>query len=179
MPGRPMLPLGTRGTRCALPPCARPLTVVTVVHNFQLQFRIQNPQMPSVSMDVQPSGQLACQSSKYLLTWSQDCLASAAALSKALGVAPGEVLLLSTGVIGRRIKMEPLLESIPKIAAALEDTAAAAHHAAVAITTTDLVSKSAALEVGLLAAPPWHCGVTLCVSGMQAQAACCELHVPS
>lgn len=36
----------------------------------------------------------------------QDCLASADAVAKVLGVQPGEVLLESTGVIGRRIKME-------------------------------------------------------------------------
>lgn len=36
----------------------------------------------------------------------RDCLESADAVAKALGVAPGEVLLESTGVIGRRIKME-------------------------------------------------------------------------
>ena len=36
----------------------------------------------------------------------QDCLDSAAAVAGALGVATGEVLLESTGVIGRRIKMQ-------------------------------------------------------------------------
>ena len=36
---------------------------------------------------------------------------------------------------------------MPKLVANLEDSLDGAHHAAVAITTTDLVSKSAALEV--------------------------------
>ena len=58
------------------------------------------------------------------------------------------MLLLSTGVIGRRIKMGALLEAVPKLAASLGSSAEDAHHAAVAITTTDLVSKSAAIEVG-------------------------------
>lgn len=77
----------------------------------------------------------------------QDCCTSAAAVAKALGIAPDEVLLLSTGVIGRPIKMEALLDSVPKLAANLGSSTEDAHHAAVAITTTDLVSKSAALEV--------------------------------
>ncbi len=78
---------------------------------------------------------------------TQDCLASAEALADALDIEPNDVLLMSTGVIGKRIKMDPLLASIPVIAAGLESTPEAAHHAAVAVTTTDLVSKSAALEV--------------------------------
>jgi glutamate N-acetyltransferase / amino-acid N-acetyltransferase len=53
---------------------------------------------------------------------------------------------MSTGVIGRRIKMEPYLKAIPIVAKNLEASAEAAWHAAVAATTTDLVSKSAALE---------------------------------
>ncbi len=77
----------------------------------------------------------------------QDCLESAKAVSEALSISADEVLLLSTGVIGRRIKMEALLDSVPKLASSLGDSVEDAHHAAVAITTTDLVSKSAALEV--------------------------------
>ena len=77
----------------------------------------------------------------------QDCLRSAKAVSEALSISADEVLLLSTGVIGRRIKMDALIDSVPKLAASLGDSVEDAHHAAVAITTTDLVSKSAALEV--------------------------------
>ena len=79
----------------------------------------------------------------------QDCIESAKALSEALGISENEVLLLSTGVIGRRIKLDALKESVPKLASSLGDSVEDAHHAAVAITTTDLVSKSAALEVGM------------------------------
>ena len=78
-----------------------------------------------------------------------DSCASAEAVGKALGVSPDKVLLESTGVIGKRIAMEALLESVPKLAAALGSTAEDAHRAAVSITTTDLVSKSAALEVDM------------------------------
>ncbi len=77
----------------------------------------------------------------------QDCLESADAVAKALGIAPEEVLLLSTGVIGRRIKLDALKSAVPELAANLGSGVEDAHHAAVAITTTDLVSKSAALEV--------------------------------
>ncbi len=77
----------------------------------------------------------------------QDCLESAKAVSEALNISADEVLLLSTGVIGRRIKLNALLDSVPKLASSLGDSVEDAHHAAVAITTTDLVSKSAALEV--------------------------------
>ena len=76
----------------------------------------------------------------------QDCLESAEAVAAALGISPAEVLLLSTGVIGRRIKLDALKSSVPKLASSLGNSVEDAHHAAVAITTTDLVSKSAALE---------------------------------
>jgi glutamate N-acetyltransferase / amino-acid N-acetyltransferase len=78
-----------------------------------------------------------------------DCVASADALAAAAGLDPGDVLLLSTGVIGRRIKMEPLLSALPTLVSGLGASPADAHHAAVAITTTDTVSKAAALEVVL------------------------------
>ena len=77
-----------------------------------------------------------------------DCERSASELQKALKSSGDEsLLLLSTGVIGRRIKMEPLVQSLPALVKGLGATAEDALHAAVAVTTTDLVSKSAALEV--------------------------------
>ncbi|KAI3435752.1 hypothetical protein D9Q98_001810 [Chlorella vulgaris] len=79
----------------------------------------------------------------------QDSLASADAVAAALSISRDQVLLESTGVIGRRIKMEPLLAAVPQLAGALGSGPEDAHRAAVAITTTDLVSKSAALEVEL------------------------------
>ena len=50
-------------------------------------------------------------------------------------------------MIGRRIKLQALLDSVPKLVSKLGPSAEDAHHAAVGITTTDLVSKSAAIEV--------------------------------
>lgn len=43
--------------------------------------------------------------------------------------------------------MPELLAAIPTLVGGLAPSAEAAHHAAVAITTTDLVSKSVAIEV--------------------------------
>jgi glutamate N-acetyltransferase / amino-acid N-acetyltransferase len=74
----------------------------------------------------------------------QDALASAQALSEALGVPTESIMLASTGVIGQRIKMEALLSGIPKLVAAASDTGSDA--AAQAIVTTDLVTKTIALE---------------------------------
>ena len=74
----------------------------------------------------------------------QDALASAQALSEALGVPTESIMLASTGVIGQRIKMDALLSGIPKLVAAASDTGSDA--AAKAIVTTDLVTKTIALE---------------------------------
>ena len=74
----------------------------------------------------------------------EDATACANALANSLNIAPEAVLLASTGVIGQRIKMDALLAGIPPLVAAASyeggDTAAKA------IMTTDLVSKSIALE---------------------------------
>jgi glutamate N-acetyltransferase/amino-acid N-acetyltransferase len=78
-----------------------------------------------------------------------DSCESAKAVAAALGCDTDAVLLESTGVIGKRIKMDALLASVPTLAGALGSTAEDAHRAAVSITTTDLVSKSAALEIDL------------------------------
>ena len=75
---------------------------------------------------------------------TEDAIACAHALANTLNIAPSAILLASTGVIGQRIKMDALLAAIPTL------VAAASHEggdtAAKAIMTTDLVSKSIALE---------------------------------
>ncbi|HIK28376.1 MAG: bifunctional ornithine acetyltransferase/N-acetylglutamate synthase [Oscillatoriaceae bacterium SKW80] len=73
-----------------------------------------------------------------------DALESAELLAKAMNISPESILLASTGVIGERIKMEALRAGIPKVVAALSETGSEA--AAQAICTTDLVTKSIALE---------------------------------
>lgn len=52
-------------------------------------------------------------------------------------------------------RLQALLEAVPKLVSGLERSLEGAHHAAVAITTTDLVSKSAALEVRTLQPRPY------------------------
>lgn len=73
-----------------------------------------------------------------------DTIESAMAVGQALNIPSESVLLASTGVIGQRIKMDALRSGIPKVIAALSETGSDA--AARAIITTDLVTKSIALE---------------------------------
>ncbi|MGI8934766.1 MAG: bifunctional ornithine acetyltransferase/N-acetylglutamate synthase [Phormidesmis sp.] len=74
----------------------------------------------------------------------QDALASAAAAAAALQISPDQILLASTGVIGQPLKLDILKAGIPDAVAALSPTGSAA--AARAIVTTDLITKSIALE---------------------------------
>ncbi len=74
----------------------------------------------------------------------QDAIESAQLLGQALNISPESILLASTGVIGRRIRMEELRAGIPNLVAAASETGGDA--AAQAIITTDLVPKSIALE---------------------------------
>ncbi len=74
----------------------------------------------------------------------RDALSSANALGQALNIPAESILLASTGVIGQRIRMDALVSGIPNLVEALSETGSDA--AAQAIMTTDLVSKSIALE---------------------------------
>ena len=74
----------------------------------------------------------------------QDAVQSATAVAKELNIDPDSVLLASTGVIGQRIKIDALVQSIPQLVAELSEQGGAA--TAQAIITTDLVTKSIALE---------------------------------
>ncbi|MQL82854.1 hypothetical protein Taro_015336 [Colocasia esculenta] len=76
----------------------------------------------------------------------QDTVECSNAVAQLLHVRPESVLIESTGVIGQRIKKEALLSSLPKLVASLTSATEGADSAAVAITTTDLVSKSIAVE---------------------------------
>ncbi|MBW4567738.1 MAG: bifunctional ornithine acetyltransferase/N-acetylglutamate synthase [Tolypothrix carrinoi HA7290-LM1] len=76
-----------------------------------------------------------------------DALECAMLLGQELNMPSESILLASTGVIGQRIKMEPLRSGIPKLVAALSETGSDA--AAGAIITTDLVTKSIALETSI------------------------------
>lgn len=72
-------------------------------------------------------------------------LASSALVAEALGCAPDEVLVASTGVIGVPLPFEPYRVGVPAAVAALARTPEAAHDAATAVMTTDTRSKEAAV----------------------------------
>ncbi len=74
-----------------------------------------------------------------------DAEESAQALAQALQISPDAVLLASTGVIGQRIRMEPLTAGIPQLVAALSSDGSDA--ASRSIMTTDLVPKTVAMEM--------------------------------
>lgn len=65
-----------------------------------------------------------------------DAVASQEQLAAELGCAAGDVLIMSTGVIGRRIKLDALQAALPTLAGNLGTDAECAQRAAVAITTT-------------------------------------------
>ncbi len=74
----------------------------------------------------------------------KDAIECAEQLASKLNISSQEVLLASTGVIGKRIKMKELTQNLaPLVSAASVDGGA---DAAKAITTTDLVTKEIALE---------------------------------
>jgi glutamate N-acetyltransferase/amino-acid N-acetyltransferase len=74
-----------------------------------------------------------------------DAVESAEILAKALNIAPELILQASTGVIGQRIRMEALRSGIPKAVEALSETGS--EDASRSIVTTDLVTKTIALEM--------------------------------
>ncbi|XP_052175317.1 arginine biosynthesis bifunctional protein ArgJ, chloroplastic isoform X2 [Diospyros lotus] len=80
----------------------------------------------------------------------QDVIEYSSVLAELLKLKPEQVLIESTGVIGQRINKEALISSLPKLVNLRSSTVEGADCAAVAITTTDLVSKSVAIkaEVG-------------------------------
>lgn len=76
-----------------------------------------------------------------------DTVESTKLLGAALNIPPESILVASTGVIGQRIKMDALRAGIPQLVAATSATGS--DSAAKAICTTDLVTKSIALETTL------------------------------
>ena len=74
----------------------------------------------------------------------QDTVESAQALAAVLNISPDSILLASTGVIGKRIKIDVLKEALPQLVAAASETGS--DDASKAICTTDLVPKTIALE---------------------------------
>ena len=77
----------------------------------------------------------------------QNAIASATDTAAALNLSPNQILTASTGVIGQQIKIDKLKAGIPSLVASLSATGS--DSAAQAIVTTDLVTKSIALEMQL------------------------------
>ncbi|KAF7818530.1 arginine biosynthesis bifunctional protein ArgJ, chloroplastic [Senna tora] len=95
----------------------------------------------------------------------QDVIECVKNLAEILQVKEEDVLVESTGVIGHRIKKGALLNSLPKLVNSLSSSVEGEDPAAVAITTTDLVSKSVAIESLVLRSPILHISWCKC-SGM-------------
>ncbi|HEY9795021.1 MAG TPA: bifunctional ornithine acetyltransferase/N-acetylglutamate synthase [Leptolyngbyaceae cyanobacterium] len=74
----------------------------------------------------------------------RDALESANALGQALNIPADSIMIASTGVIGQRIRMDALVAGIPQLVAAASESGS--DSAAQAIVTTDLVTKTIALE---------------------------------
>lgn len=77
--------------------------------------------------------------------------------AEALGIAPEEVMVASTGVIGQILPIEPIREAVPKLVNKLSYTGNI--EAATAIMTTDTVKKEYAVEFEID-------GVTCKIGGM-------------
>jgi len=76
-----------------------------------------------------------------------DAVESAEILAKELNISSELILTASTGVIGQRLRMDALRPGIPQVVAALSATGS--DDAARSIVTTDLVTKTIALEMQL------------------------------
>lgn len=88
-----------------------------------------------------------------------DAITSSKRLAEELSVAPHNIILCSTGVIGRRMDINKMTSAIPKIVSSVSDSQDAGTAAAIAITTTDLVHKQIAFSETIA-------GVEVTVGGM-------------
>ncbi|MCD7754420.1 MAG: bifunctional glutamate N-acetyltransferase/amino-acid acetyltransferase ArgJ [Clostridiales bacterium] len=81
------------------------------------------------------------------------------AAATALGLAPSDVAVASTGVIGQELNIRAITEGVPALAEKLSDDPSASEDAAHAIMTTDTVKKEIAVETEIG-------GVTVRVGGI-------------
>ena len=87
----------------------------------------------------------------------EDAHACASAVAAEVGCPREEVLLMSTGLIGKRLPLQPIVEAVPGLVASVSPAGCEA--AAEAILTTDTRTKTAAVE--------WlHDGQTVRLGGM-------------
>ena len=87
------------------------------------------------------------------------CRQTAKEAAKVLGIAPENVLVASTGVIGRQLPMDKITAGVDALVPLLSETREAAGKAAEAIMTTDTVSKETACRFTLD-------GKTVTIAGM-------------
>lgn len=87
------------------------------------------------------------------------CEETAKAAAKVLGISEREVLVASTGVIGKQLPLDIIRKGIKRLAPVLSDSREAAIMAAEAIMTTDTVKKEVAVSVEIG-------GKTVTVGGM-------------
>lgn len=89
----------------------------------------------------------------------QYCEEMAKATASALNLAPTQVLVASTGVIGKQLPMDKIVAGIDLLVPALDDSLEGGHLAAEAIMTTDTIPKEIAytFEIG---------GKTITIGGM-------------
>ena len=107
-------------------------------------------------LETQPSARaILCNSGQANACTGQqgwdDTVTMATAAAITLNTSADQVLVASTGVIGQRIKMDPLLNHIPQLVDQL--SAQGNDAAAQAIVTTDLVTKTYALETTINGRP--------------------------
>lgn len=76
----------------------------------------------------------------------KDNLAMVTAAAEALQISPNDILVASTGVIGKPLDLEKILPGMPELAARMTDVT---ENFALAILTTDLVPKSMTTMVAL------------------------------
>jgi glutamate N-acetyltransferase/amino-acid N-acetyltransferase len=88
-----------------------------------------------------------------------------AAAAKAIGCAPEEVLVASTGVIGQTLKVDVIEAGVPALCSLLERSASGSDGAAHAIMTTDTVKKEFAGQV-IIGGKEVHIGGIAKGSGM-------------
>ena len=88
-----------------------------------------------------------------------------AAAAKAIGCAPEEVLVASTGVIGQTLKVDVIENGVPELYGLLEHSAAGSDGAAHAIMTTDTVKKEFAVKA-IIGGKTVHIGGIAKGSGM-------------
>ena len=87
------------------------------------------------------------------------------AAAKAIGCAPQDMVVASTGVIGQTLRIGVIQEGMPKLYQQLDHSAAASDAVAHAIMTTDTQKKEAALET-VIGGRTVHLGAVAKGSGM-------------